>query len=647
MTAGRGLALTVAISLVVTVVLASGVLRDRHTQLFGYELAGRHHDPFTVMAQYESGSVPPPYLQPATDLPGILLARVFGPLDAYNLLVLIAFPLTAVFAYLHARHVIGSTSGAVVAAMLFTLSPFHLAHSAYHVHVAQLQWVPLFFLLLWRLVEQPALGRALALSGSLLLAGAASFYFGFLTAVMAVPALLAYASWRVEPARARTRALAWGGGTIVAAGACVAMAIAVAMPMVFTNWRGLGFAEEALDQHSARWWSYLLPAASHPLLGPLSLGVWRSAGIDVGLLEQQVSLGIGLIALAAVQIAHAWHPGRARTRTWAMPLAITAAVAAVFSLPPALTVGPVTIPMPSQILYFLAPMFRAYARFGVIVSLMVTTLAGGGFAVLLADRVKWGRAVAVALLALAVFEYLPSRHLSRDVLPTSAHRWLAGATDARVFDCVAPTPGRTAAVSSLMGVDVRFPAGPLADCAEPGFAAKLAAFDLTHLIVRRDSPAGQWLADGGQIDGLRMAHAAPDGSVFEVAASTPQVYVTDSAGLYPREFFRADSWRWMGRTGSLTMLNSGGLPAAGSFDLDIEPFMAARQIHVRVDERLVETITATARETHSIGPVTLTPGLHTLTLESDGASVPPAAGGVTADPRQLSLRLRRWKWRAQ
>jgi hypothetical protein len=195
------------------------------------------------------------------------------------------------------------------------------------------------------------------------------------------------------------------------------------------------------------------------------------------------------------------------------------------------------------------------------------------------------------------------------MLPTSAHRWLAGATSVRAFDCVAPTPGRTAGVASLMGIDLTFPAGPLDDCAEPGFAGKLAAFSLTHLLVRRDSAAGQWLADGGQIDGLRLAHAAPDGSVFEVAASKPQVYVTDSAGFYTREFFRGDSWRWMGRTGSLTMLNGSGSAAAGSFDLDIEPFMAARQIHVRVDDRLVETITATARETHSIGPVTLTPGL--------------------------------------
>ena len=174
-TAGRGLALAVVIALFVTLLLASGASRSPHAA-FG-ELAGRHHDPFTVMAQYESGTVPLPYLQPATDLPGILLARVFGPLDAYNLLVLIAFPLTAGFAFLHARHVIGSTSGALLAAMLFTLSPFHLAHSAYHVHVAQLQWVPLFFLMLWRLVEQLSLGRELAVSGSLLLAGAASLGF--------------------------------------------------------------------------------------------------------------------------------------------------------------------------------------------------------------------------------------------------------------------------------------------------------------------------------------------------------------------------------------------------------------------------------------------------------------------------------------
>jgi hypothetical protein len=231
------------------------------------------------------------------------------------------------------------------------------------------------------------------------------------------------------------------------------------------------------------------------------------------------------------------------------------------------------------------------------------------------------------------------------VLPTSAHRWLAGRPGIRVFDCVAPTPGRTAGVSRLMGADITFPAAPLDDCVEPGFAAKLAAFGFTHLLIRRDSAAGQWLADGGQFDDVRAVHAAADGTVFEVSSSKPSVYVTEAAGFYPREFFRADSWRWMGRTGALMLINGSRSPANGTFDLDLEPFLRARELRILVDHRAVSTIMAAARETHSIGPLTLTPGLHTIALESDGASTPPPTRGMAGDTRELSLRLRGWQWR--
>jgi len=44
------------------------------------------------------------FMQPVTDLTGAALARIAGPVAAYNWLVLISFPLAAAAAYLLARH---------------------------------------------------------------------------------------------------------------------------------------------------------------------------------------------------------------------------------------------------------------------------------------------------------------------------------------------------------------------------------------------------------------------------------------------------------------------------------------------------------------------------------------------------------------
>ncbi len=94
------------------------------------------------------------YSQPVTDIAGALLARVSGVVAAYNWLVLLSFPLAAAAAYLLARHLLLSPAGATVAALAFAFSPFHLAHAAYHPHIAQTQWMPLYLLALWRCLDQ-------------------------------------------------------------------------------------------------------------------------------------------------------------------------------------------------------------------------------------------------------------------------------------------------------------------------------------------------------------------------------------------------------------------------------------------------------------------------------------------------------------
>ena len=114
---------------VVTAIIAAPVLRAPSERVFGMEIVGRHHDPFTVMEQFDRPITVGVYSQPVTDIAGALFARVWGAVAAYNWLVLLSFPLSAAAAYLLARHLTLSPAGAGVAAMAFAFSPFHLAHA--------------------------------------------------------------------------------------------------------------------------------------------------------------------------------------------------------------------------------------------------------------------------------------------------------------------------------------------------------------------------------------------------------------------------------------------------------------------------------------------------------------------------------------
>src|SRR5688500_14483714 len=105
------------------------VLRAPSERIFGMETVGRHHDPFTVMQQFDQPLHLGVYAQPVTDMAGAALARLVGSVAAYNWLVLLTFPLAAAGAYLLGRELRLSPAGAAFAALVYAFAPFHIAQA--------------------------------------------------------------------------------------------------------------------------------------------------------------------------------------------------------------------------------------------------------------------------------------------------------------------------------------------------------------------------------------------------------------------------------------------------------------------------------------------------------------------------------------
>ena len=87
----KGAALAFAAALGATLLMAAPVVLAPSERLFGSgETLGRedpNRDALIVIEQFRTGRVPAPYLQPLTDLPGRALARLVGPVAAYNVLI--------------------------------------------------------------------------------------------------------------------------------------------------------------------------------------------------------------------------------------------------------------------------------------------------------------------------------------------------------------------------------------------------------------------------------------------------------------------------------------------------------------------------------------------------------------------------------
>lgn len=635
-----------AMAVIVTVMMAAPVLRAPSERVFGSEIVGRHHDPFTVMAQFMGPIRLGVYSQPVTDIPGTVLAWVSGPVAAYNWLILLSFPFSAAAAYLLARHLSLSKAGAVVAAMAYAFSPFHLAHAAYHPHIAQTQWLPLYLLALWRCLDA-ATPAALALLATATAAVTLSNFYGGLIAAVITP--VAVAAYWVGIGRTDARSNSRLGVTTIgllimavsgAAYAWYAARDVILDPAAFT------FPRNDLFRYSAHWWSYLMPPVGQPWLGASARRLWDAAGVREGLLEQQVSLGWGIMALGLVAINGWWMRDRQAGGHW-VPVLVAVAVAALLcSLPPSRATGAFTVASPSALLYGVLPMFRSYARFGVVVQLMAALLAGIGVDRLLRGGTSRTRVACIALVVLAVAEYVvPSSALSRDVLPTAAHRWVAQqADDIRVLDCTPPSPD-SESIRWFTAGRVMALAGGTIDCAELNLPQLLAAQGYTHLLARRDSWAPPWLSDGAVPGGLQIAAAFSDGRVFKVTAEPPTIYTAGMQGFFRRERDAEWSWRWMGADAGWAVVNASPKPIVATLDVELSAFHRSRTLALLLDARPVETLVVEqSRRTYRVGPLTVLPGLHELRFRP--AEPPTVAATVidNSDRRPLSFALGTWQW---
>lgn len=628
---------------VLTAVMGLPVLRAPSERVFGKESVGRHHDPFTAMQQFDRPVTLGIYAQPVTDIPGGLLASVTGAVAAYNWLVLLSFPLAAGAAHLLARHLGLSRAASAFVGLAYAFAPFHVAHAAYHPHIAQTQWLPLYFLALLRALDRGTAAAAALLGAATLAVVLSNFYGGLIAAVLTPVAVIGYLA-------TAPRAAAWRRGLTVTAATLGLVSVAggayawwAASPVAL-NRAAFTVPREDLFLHSARWWSYLVPPVAHPVAGASAADFWAGLGVREGLLEQQVSLGYGLLVLAAVAILAST---RSRWQTAAQAripvLVILAAAALLCSLSPERVIGGVTFTRPSAVLYDALPMFRSYARFGVMVQLMTALLAGIGVDWLLRTGGRGARTACAVLLAAVAIEYAvwpPAQW--RDVLPTTAHRWavrLPGPV--QVLDC-APRDQESATMEWLSGGRLTPSTPGAADCAEPDLAATLAVRGFTHLLVRRGSAAAGLPLAGG---GLQLVAQHEDADVFEVTAEQPAIYTSAMSGLFPRERNPAWSWRWSQSGAAWTVVNTTPAPINARLDVELAAFHQARQVEIIVDGRPLTSLEVVPeRRMYRIELLGLAPGEHRLLFVPAEAATLASRVGAMADPRALSFALGTWTW---
>lgn len=342
-----------------------------------------------------------------------LLSILLPPVLAWNIQILINVFLSAYLTYLLAAYLTKSRKAGFIAGMIFGFCPYQFSRMWQHLGLTFNELIPLALFSAVLLKERPSRKAFLFF----ICAGILLFSFDYSIAYIGFTGLAVFLLYACLP-RPKNDTVFLRNACLAGIITCAALAVQVA-PIVknrillsgttaASSFNAFHRPFEDLFEQSARPLSYLLPSASHPVLGGITQSFLGSGLYGKSLTEHNLYVGWAALLLAF----YGW-----RTRKKYVPAGqegdrrgfyvkfffILAVTAWLFSQPPYWRAGSLRIPMPSVLMYQFLPMYRAYARFGILLVFALSMLAAFGFSYM--TRRKGFFAAALVIPVLVVFEF--------------------------------------------------------------------------------------------------------------------------------------------------------------------------------------------------------------------------------------------------
>lgn len=118
-------------------------------------------------------------LNPFNGLIAVPLLRFMSLVEIHNVIVIFSFVTSGVAAYWLSYYLTKSCLGSLVAGYIFTFSSYHFAHYSGHLNLISLEWIPLFVLCWYILINDPSILMAIASAVTLWLVLFCDYYYFF------------------------------------------------------------------------------------------------------------------------------------------------------------------------------------------------------------------------------------------------------------------------------------------------------------------------------------------------------------------------------------------------------------------------------------------------------------------------------------
>jgi len=388
------------------------------------------------------------------------LYRAAGPYLYRNILTILSFFLSALFTYMLVHYLTGNRLAGAVSGVVFALSPYHLFHAYQHLELSNIQWIPLFALSLVKLVNEvegysswkKLLKNTAFCATAYTLVTFENYYYGYFVAIFTLVFLSIYliyrSSWK----------LPYYNGKKIAIALAITLLLVTVMVLPFIYDYVKTFAAQPggiptekpsvyyrqypqLSFFGAKIRDYYLPPVDHPLWGGVTERIVSKFRDFDNLFENTLYLGYIPLLLTILALLRLWqgrrwlkrpkravHPPNQNLHRWTLIFTLVTLVMVIFSAPPVSRVFGISVKFPSYFLHKVFPMFRVYARFGILTMLCVAVLAGIGLTYLL-QRIKTAhhKSIFIAILIGVImleFANFPPYRTTRDPEVPEFYRWL-------------------------------------------------------------------------------------------------------------------------------------------------------------------------------------------------------------------------------
>ncbi|MCP4649301.1 MAG: DUF3108 domain-containing protein [PVC group bacterium] len=373
------------------------------------------------------------------------LALLMGEIATYNIQILLGFIFSGFcMAYMIYRFTKKRTI-ALIVGTIFTLSPYHFAQAFEYLALSNMQWMIIYVISLFNLKRKTNYLNGIICAVALAMIGFFDYYYLYFMIIF-TGVFLVYCAWYYRKQLNKNIFLKKIKVILFSAMVHLIVLVPGITHIIFPNKSAQVIAQPSgvdfvrplnhLFADSARVLNYFLPAPFHPVLGKITEPLIGTFLYGDNFFGNALYLGYVGIFLAFVCISR-WRKESALEKKDRIGeednFTISFFFAAffifmIFSFPPYWQIGKVMIPFPSFFLYKIVPMFRNYARMGVLVLISVCVLSGFGLKYIFKSIRESKKRLALSgvffmLIFLEFLPFPPARIVDCMNIP-AAYQWL-------------------------------------------------------------------------------------------------------------------------------------------------------------------------------------------------------------------------------